>query len=96
MTGLTGRCDELPRPIMNALTKIDVLTQREVDVLDLLGEGLSNQQIARRLRISEPTVRAHVTHLLAKLGVRSRLQAGLVGLLSRWPAPSDAASPPAA
>ncbi|MBD8043191.1 response regulator transcription factor [Arthrobacter sp. Sa2BUA2] len=53
------------------------LTVRESEVLDCLGEGLSNVRIARRLGISETTVKTHVSHVLAKLGVESRLQAAL-------------------
>ena len=44
-------------------------------MLQLLTEGFSNQQIARRLFISESTVSVHVSHILAKLGVANRLQA---------------------
>ena len=51
------------------------LTPRERDVLQILTEGFSNQQIARRLFISESTVSVHVSHILAKLGVSNRLQA---------------------
>ncbi|MBD7996723.1 response regulator transcription factor [Arthrobacter sp. Sa2CUA1] len=53
------------------------LTGRESEVLDCLGEGLSNVRIASRLGISETTVKTHVSHVLAKLGVESRLQAAL-------------------
>ena len=51
------------------------LTPRENDVLVLLTEGFSNQQIARRLFITESTVSVHVSHIIAKLGVSNRLQA---------------------
>ena len=51
------------------------LTPRERDVLQILTEGFSNQQIARRLFISESTVSVHVSHIIAKLGVSNRLQA---------------------
>jgi DNA-binding CsgD family transcriptional regulator/tetratricopeptide (TPR) repeat protein len=51
------------------------LTPREVEVLRLLTEGLSNQQIARRLFITESTASVHVSHILMKLGVANRLQA---------------------
>ncbi|MBF4993117.1 response regulator transcription factor [Arthrobacter gandavensis] len=53
------------------------LTAREEEVLDCLAEGLSNVRIARRLGISETTVKTHVSRVLAKLGVESRLQAAL-------------------
>ena len=51
------------------------LTSREHEVLDLLGQGLSNKQIARRLGISEHTVKFHVSALYAKLGATSRTDA---------------------
>jgi DNA-binding NarL/FixJ family response regulator len=53
------------------------LTAREQDVLGLLGQGASNAQIARRLQISEATARAHVYHILQKLGLENRTQAAL-------------------
>lgn len=55
-----------------------LLTPRERDVLQLLGEGLSNQQIASALSISEATVKTHVNHIFAKLGVDSRVAAARV------------------
>lgn len=50
------------------------LTRREHDVVALLARGLSNRQIAAELVISVATARVHVDHILAKLGVHSRLQ----------------------
>lgn len=52
------------------------LTRREVDVVRLVSDGLSNQQIARRLVVSEATVKTHLNHVLSKLDVDGR--AGLV------------------
>jgi DNA-binding NarL/FixJ family response regulator len=48
------------------------LTRREVDVVRLVAEGLSNQQIARRLVVSEATVKTHLNHVLSKLDVDGR------------------------
>ncbi|MFC4564254.1 response regulator [Nocardiopsis mangrovi] len=53
------------------------LTPREREVLARIGEGLSNQQIARRLGITETTTKTHVSRILAKLGLRSRVQAAI-------------------
>jgi DNA-binding NarL/FixJ family response regulator len=51
------------------------LTSRELDVLRLLVQGLTNRQIAERLFVSMGTVKLHVEHILAKLGVADRTQA---------------------
>jgi two-component system, NarL family, nitrate/nitrite response regulator NarL len=51
------------------------LTAREREIAELIGGGLSNKQIARRLCIELPTVKNHVHHILAKLGVRGRHEA---------------------
>jgi ATP/maltotriose-dependent transcriptional regulator MalT len=54
---------------------LDALTPRELDVLALMAEGRTNREIAAALYISEKTASVHVSHILAKLGVRSRVQA---------------------
>jgi DNA-binding NarL/FixJ family response regulator len=54
------------------------LTEQQYRVLALLGEGLLNKQIADRLMIQERTVKAHVTAIFEKLGVRNRTQAGVM------------------
>jgi DNA-binding NarL/FixJ family response regulator len=54
---------------------IEPLTERELELLDLLAEGISNKLIAHRLSISEHTVKTHVASIFAKLGVSSRTEA---------------------
>ncbi|MFL5877989.1 MAG: response regulator [Solirubrobacteraceae bacterium] len=59
------------------------LTAREQDVLDLLARGYANKRIARELGIAEKTVKTHVSHVLAKLGVSDRTQAALYATRNR-------------
>jgi DNA-binding NarL/FixJ family response regulator len=65
------------------------LSERELEILRLIADGHANKEIARRLVISERTVRTHVSHVLQKLGVTSRTQAALLavraGLASESP-----------
>jgi DNA-binding NarL/FixJ family response regulator len=63
----------IPRPAPPK--ELDELTARERDILLLIARGLSNSEIGQQLYISETTVKTHVTHILAKLGLRDRVQA---------------------
>jgi DNA-binding NarL/FixJ family response regulator len=63
-----------------AADRSSALTKRELEVLALIGHGRSNKRIALELGISEKTVKAHVGHLLAKLGVADRTQAALLAV----------------
>ena len=55
--------------------ELATLTERERDVLELIGQGLSNREIAERLFLAEKTVKNYVTSVLAKLGMQRRTQA---------------------
>ena len=58
----------------------DPLTERELEVLKLIAQGMPNQEIAEKLVISERTARTHVTHILSKLHLANRTQAALYAL----------------
>ncbi|KNE83988.1 MULTISPECIES: response regulator [Streptomyces] len=74
MTSLRGEDDE-------AAARDEVLADlspREREILGLIGEGLTNREIGRRLYLSEKTVKNHISRLLAKLGVERRIQAAVL------------------
>ncbi|WP_190094902.1 LuxR C-terminal-related transcriptional regulator, partial [Streptomyces melanogenes] len=54
------------------------LSEREREILDLIGEGFTNRQIGKRLYLSEKTVKNNISRLLAKLGVERRVQAAVI------------------
>jgi DNA-binding NarL/FixJ family response regulator len=62
----------------DARKRVATLTGREREVLALVGEGLSNQDIARRLTVTEGTVKAHVSAILHRLDVTNRVQAAIL------------------
>ncbi len=70
---------EMAHPV-EQLPTVDSLTSREVEVLQCVAQGMSNQEIAGKLFISEATVRSHVTSILGKLHLASRTQAALYAL----------------
>ncbi|WP_081235660.1 response regulator [Streptomyces viridosporus] len=59
------------------------LTDREREILALIGEGLTNRQIGQRLYLAEKTVKNHISRLLAKLGVERRIQAAVIATEAR-------------
>jgi DNA-binding NarL/FixJ family response regulator len=65
-----------------AATARAALTEREREILGMVGEGLANKEIARRLQIELATVKTHIHNILRKLGVNSRTEAAAVVL---WP-----------
>lgn len=72
-----GACGYLLKDARSAPDPLAGLSQREREVLRLLVEGLPNKLIARRLQISEKTVKSHLTRIFRELGVTDRTQAAL-------------------
>ncbi len=60
------------------------LTERELEVLALVAQGLTNDQIARQLHLSTRTVEAHLTHIYNKLNVSSRTEAAMLAMRKGW------------
>ena len=80
--GITKRLIEefarIPEPGRRPITELSTVTDREKDVLELIGRGLTNQEIAVRLNVSPATVKTHVSRLLTKLDARDRAQLVIV------------------
>ena len=82
-----------PPPGSARPTELAQLTERELDVLVLVARGLSNNEIASALFLTEATVKTHLTHILAKLSLRDRVQAVVVAYESGLVQPGEPVSP---
>ncbi|MCW2677721.1 MAG: two component transcriptional regulator, LuxR family [Modestobacter sp.] len=81
--GLTGVVEGRRRELVG--DRLEGLTERERTVLRLIGEGLTNRQIADRMGLAEKTVKNYTSHLLAKLGLERRTQAAILATRLREP-----------
>ncbi len=76
-------------------SRVDRLTVREREVLELVAQGITNREIAERLYVSESTVRSHIHNILDKLQLSNRVQAAAFALTSRYGDRADGTLPPA-
>ena len=74
----------LPEILTESQENYDGLTDRELDILRLVGQGLSNKQIGKKLFISDRTVQAHLSNIFSKLNVSSRTEAVMYGVRRGW------------
>lgn len=80
-----------PPPGTKVVPELERLTEREVQVLTLIGRGLSNSEIADRLYLSEGTVKSHVNRVFTKLSLRDRAQAVVTAYETGIVRPGDSA-----
>jgi DNA-binding CsgD family transcriptional regulator len=85
---LATQAQETPKKIATPPASIPLiespLTERELQVIQLLGEGRSNKETAAILNISDQTVKNHISHIFAKLGVNDRTSAVLMAISNGW------------
>ena len=78
--GITDREAQKPSPQAPGMSESDKLSAREIEVLRLIGRGMSNAEIARELYLSEKTVKNHLTNIFRKIQVSDRTQAVLFAI----------------
>jgi DNA-binding CsgD family transcriptional regulator len=83
MIGRWGLPEQYETRFRQALSALDHLTGRELEVFALLGLGMANRMIAKDLGVTERTVKAHVCRIFAKLGMDGRSEAAVVSFIWR-------------
>ena len=85
---------QTPEPAAAPPPQLGSLTEREREILELIGHGLANREIAERLFLSMATVKTHVNRVFSKLGLRDRAQAVVLAYETGIVRPHDSASTP--
>jgi len=93
ITSLAAAGARYPAPAPSQIPGLSRLTEREREVLSLVAEGLSNEEIAGRLFLSPLTTKTHVSRIMAKLDARDRAQLVVIAYESGLVIPGSAASP---
>ncbi|GAA1334030.1 response regulator transcription factor [Brachybacterium rhamnosum] len=91
---LLERVVSTPEPQQRDTSVLDALTDREREVLVLMGRGCSNQEIGAQLFVAEATVKTHVGRVLAKIGARDRVQAVIIAFETGLVTPGEGGAPP--
>jgi DNA-binding NarL/FixJ family response regulator len=81
---IDGEVKKMPGHVVDPEEHLIPLSQREVEILQFVTNGMSNKEIAGRLRISQQTVKNHMTSILKKLNVQDRTQAAVTALRHGW------------
>ncbi len=79
-----ARGQPLSDMLVNVKDEYEGLTERELEILRLVGKGLTNKRIGKRLYISDRTVQAHLSNIFSKLGVESRTEAAMYAVRRGW------------
>jgi len=82
-----------PPPGAQQARELEPLTDRELEVLRMIARGLTNSELATTLVVSDATVKTHITHLLAKLNARDRVQLVILAYEAGLVEPGDGARP---
>ncbi len=79
-----ARGQPLSDMLVNVKDEYEGLTEREIEILRLVGNGLTNKKIGKQLYISDRTVQAHLSNIFSKLGVESRTEAAMYAVRRGW------------
>ena len=74
----------LPDALVDVKDEFDGLTERELEILKLVGQGLTNKEIGKQIYISDRTVQAHLSNIFSKLAVGSRTEAVMYAVRRGW------------